>query len=300
MNVLVTGGSGNIGSVVVGGLEAAGHAVRIFDLKAPRARSTDFVQGSVTAPKAVEDAATGMDAIVHLAAIPAFRPEIAPVDFMHVNVTGTFNVLEAAGKHDVAKVVFASSDSALGFVFGARLFSPEYFPIDEFHPLRPQDPYGLSKLLGEELCRSASRKQGTHAICLRFCWVWFDDTYSQRAAILGGDPKALAKTMWGHVSVHDAAQACRLAVEASSRPGEHEVFFITADDTYADRPSLELIRAHYPEVRSVSNVYLEEAYKGLFDISQARKRLGYAPRYTCRRDPVARALLPLDDKEQTG
>ena len=282
MKVLVTGGSGNVGTTVVGELERAEHEVRVFDLREPRASGVDFVRGSVTDPGDLERAVKGMDAIVHLAAIPAPRPEIPAIDFMHINVVGTFNVLEAAAKHGVGKVALASSDSSLGFVFSTHAFSPEYFPIDEFHPLRPQDPYGLSKLVGEELCKSASRKYGIKTICLRFCWVWFEDTHPHRAALLKGDQTPLAKNMWGYVDVRDAAQACRLAVETPDNFGEENAFFITAADTYSDRPSLELIRTYYPAVRKVADAYLTETYKGLFDISKARKLLGYAPRHGCR------------------
>jgi uronate dehydrogenase len=69
----------------------------------------------VTDPAALDAAMAGIAGVVHLAAIPAYRPEIPGVDFMHINVTGTFNVLEAAGKACVGKVVFASSDSIARF-----------------------------------------------------------------------------------------------------------------------------------------------------------------------------------------
>jgi len=282
MKILVTGGSGNVGTAVVAELGSAGHEVIVFDVKPPRSSGVNFIQGSVTEPECIEGAVDGVDAIVHLAAIPAPRPEIAPVDFMRVNVTGTFNVLEAAGKRGVKKVALASSDSSLGFVFSTHRFSPEYFPIDEAHPLRPQDPYGLSKLIGEELCKAASRKYGISTICLRFCWVWFEDTFPQRAAILKGDPAALSKTMWGYVGVRDAAQACRCAVECDSAFGDDNAFFITAEDTYADTPSLELIRTYYPGVLRIADAYLHEAHKALFDISKARLLLGYRPQHGCR------------------
>ena len=282
MKVLVTGGSGNVGTGVVAELTAAGHDIRVLDAKEPRADTADFARGDVTDPDSVDGAMQGVDAAVHLAAIPSLRPEVPRVEYMNVNVAGTFNVLEAAAKAGVGKVAMASSDSTLGFTFATHRFAPDCFPIDEMHPLQPQDPYGLSKLLGEELCKAATRKYGIQTICLRFCWVWFEDTYAQRAAILRGDQTGLAKTMWGHVDVRDAAQACRLAVESKDAQ-PHETFFITAEDTYADRPSLELIRTYYPEVRRISSAYLAEEYKGLFDITKARTLLGYAPRYRCHK-----------------
>ncbi|HOZ49929.1 MAG TPA: NAD(P)-dependent oxidoreductase [Candidatus Hydrogenedentes bacterium] len=282
MKVLVTGASGNVGRVVVRELAEKGHDVTGFDLRPVELDGARFVEGSVTDPDAVAKAVEGMDAIVHLAAIPCYRPEIPVADFMQVNVVGTSNVLDAAGRHGVQRVAMASSDSSLGFVFSFNRFSPEYFPIDEAHPRRPQDPYGLSKLLGEELCKSASRRYGFRTIALRFCWVWFEDTYGQHDAILAGDPAVLAKTMWGYVDVRDAAQACRLAVE-SADPTPHDAFFITAEDTYSKTPSLELIRAHYPEVRRVSEAFLDDPFRSIFDITKARTFLGYRPQYSWRK-----------------
>ncbi|MDQ1258026.1 MAG: hypothetical protein QG656_2635 [Candidatus Hydrogenedentes bacterium] len=281
MKVLVTGGSGNVGRTVVSELLTAGHAVRVFDANPAANAEAEFVRGSITDPAAIEAAAEGVEAIVHLAAIPAPRPGIPGVDFMHVNVTGTFNVLEAAAKQGVQTMAMASSDSSLGFVFATHPHAPDYFPIDEAHPLRPQDPYGLSKLIDEELCKAATRKYGFKTRCLRFCWVWFDDTYPHRTAMMQGDPAPLARSLWGYVDVRDAAQACRLAVET---PGDaaYDYYFITAADTYADKPTLDLIRTHYPGVTQVNEAYFDTPNKSVFDTSKARRLLGYAPRHNWR------------------
>ncbi len=278
MEVLVTGGCGNIGRTVVGALEEAGHQVRVLDRREPDDARVEFVVGSVDDPAVVDAAVQGVDAVVHLAAIPAYRPEIAPAEFMRVNVEGTFNVADAAGRHGVSRFVMANSDSALGFVFATHPFDPDYLPIDERHPLRPQDPYGLSKMLGEEVCAAASRRYAMATLCLRFCWVWFEDTYAARAAILADDPKTLKRTLWGHVHVRDAAAACLRAIECPNPP-RHGRFYITAADTFADKPSLELIQAHYPGVARVNRDYFDSPRKTLFDTSPAREALGWTPRH---------------------
>ena len=279
MRILVTGGNGKIGKFVVAELQENGHEVRIFDLKESHDTDADFVKGSVTRPDEIEHAMEGMDGVIHLAAIPSMLPEVPPAEYMNVNVTGTFNVLEAAAKNNVGKVAIASSDSALGFVFSTNRFSPNYFPINEDHPLRPQDPYGLSKLIGEELCGRATRRYGIRTVCLRFCWVWFPSTYAHRSDILG-QTALNPKRMWGYVDVRDTAQACRLSMDSNNVV--HDALFITAEDTFADESSLDLISENYPEVRQISNDYLIEAHKALFDTSKAKKLLGYRPQYAWR------------------
>lgn len=279
MKVLVTGGSGNVGQTVVSELLTRGHSVRVLDQKPSVQADVEFIGGDVTGD--VTNAVSGVDAVVHLAAIPAFKPDIPGIDYMKVNVAGTYNILDTAGRCGVSKVIMAGSDSALGFVFSTHTFSPEYFPIDEEHPLRPQDPYGLSKSLGEELCKSASRRWNMQTVVLRFCWVWFEETYAHHTDILQGDPDTLAKTMWGYVDVRDAAQACRLAIE-SNDPTPYDAFFITAGDTFSNEPSFELIRRHYPEVQRVSDEFQRQPHRTLFDISRARRVLGYRPVHSWR------------------
>lgn len=278
MEVLVTGGCGNIGRVVVRTLIEAGHRVRVLDMREPEDPEVGFIVGSVNDPDVVDAAVQGVDAVVHLAAIPAYRAETPPADYMRVNVEGTFRVADAAGRRGVPRLVMASSDSALGFVFASHPFDPDYLPIDENHVLRPQDPYGLSKMLGEEICAAASRRYDMKTVCLRFCWVWFEDTYSARAAIQADDAMTLRRTLWGHVHVRDAAEACLRAIECPSPP-QHGRFYITAADTFADAPSLELIQACYPGVARVDRAYFDSARKTLFDTGPARKVLGWVPRH---------------------
>ena len=278
MKILVTGGSGRIGGFVVDELQKADHEVVIFDTKEPDGVHANFVKGDITVPAEIARAMDGVDGVIHLAAIPSMMPDVPPDQYMNVNVTGTFNVLEAACGNNVGKVAIASSDSALGFVFSTHRFSPNYFPIDEEHPLQPQDPYGLSKLIGEELCKRAARRYGISAICLRFCWVWFPDTYAHRSR--AAEAPVGAKQMWGYVDVRDVSQACRLAMESENI--KCESLFITAEDTFSDKTSMELIRKNYREVRQISDDYLSEEHKSLFSISKAKKLLGYRPQYRWR------------------
>jgi nucleoside-diphosphate-sugar epimerase len=280
MRIAVTGGSGNVGRTTCATLHEAGYEVRVVDTRPPEDATLEFVEASVTEPKAMLEALDGTSGVVHLAAIPSFQPDRAPHEYMRVNVEGTFNVCEAAGRLGLESVVVASSDSALGFVFKTHPAEPEYLPIDETHPLRPQDPYGLSKLLAEEVGQAASRRHRVHVTSLRFCWVWFEDTYRHVTAFQNADPGDFAGQLWGYVDVRDAARACRLALER--RGPLYDVFYITGPDTFSSLPSLELAKSYLPNTTELGDDFVREPYAAFFDTGKARKLLGYMAHHTWR------------------
>eukprot|EP01032_Pedospumella_encystans_P019775 gene19775-22481_t len=123
-----------------------GYQVGVLDLAAP-ARS-DVLQ-----------AMAGYDAVMHVAGIPHPLNDPAKRVF-DVNVNGTFNVLEAAAQHGIGKVVFTSSESTMGFAFATHRLAPLYIPVDEAHAARPQDPYGLSKVVSEQICKTYTQRTG--------------------------------------------------------------------------------------------------------------------------------------------
>jgi UDP-glucose 4-epimerase len=163
VSVLVTGSAGRVGSSVVRRLLDAGRGVTGFDLRpAGIAHSAyrEVIGGFDDRAKAVE-AVVGAQAILHLGAFMSWLP--ADGDRLHAaNVEGTRILLEEAAKVKPRRLVFASS----GEVYPENV--PDYQPIDERHPLKPRSPYGLTKLLGEELVRFFERTSGTPMTILRF------------------------------------------------------------------------------------------------------------------------------------
>ncbi len=128
MRVLVTGSAGCVGHAVVEDLLRTGHEVAPFDLG----------DGSdVCDEAAVARAVTGVEAVVHLAALNEDAPA---TQIMATNVGGTWNVLSAAADQDIDRVVFASSVNSLGVFRGRR--PPDYFPIDDDHPTYATSAYG--------------------------------------------------------------------------------------------------------------------------------------------------------------
>lgn len=158
--ILVTGSAGRVGRAVIAALRAKGRAVRGFDLK-PSGMDGDEVIGSFEDADLLAQAVEGVTDILHLGAFMSWAP--ADRDRMFaVNVEGTRKLLDAASAAGVRRFVFASS----GEVYPEN--RPEFLPVTEEHPLRPNSPYGLTKLLGEELVRFHQRAGSMETVILRF------------------------------------------------------------------------------------------------------------------------------------
>ena len=158
--ILVTGSAGRVGRAVVAALCAQGRTVRGFDLR-PSEAGGDEIVGSLEDAQAISTAMEGVSAVLHLAAFMSWAP--ADRDHMFAaNVEGTRRLLDAASAVGVQRFVFASS----GEVYPEN--RPEVLPVTEEHPLRPNSPYGLTKLLGEELVRFHQRTGGMETAILRF------------------------------------------------------------------------------------------------------------------------------------
>lgn len=180
MKILVTGGLGAVGRPTVARLIRNGHTVRIADRAAPDTLRQDesdllasatWISCDITEYAAIREAVRGQEAVLHLAAIPA--PSMAPAPTLfHVNVSGTFNVFQAAAEEGIRRVVCASSINALGYYYGSVDFPIKYFPIDEDHPTFTTDAYSFSKQLNEATAAYFWRRDGITSVCLRLPAVY--------------------------------------------------------------------------------------------------------------------------------
>ena len=141
--IVVTGGSGFIGSRLCNLLSGQGHSVRILDIAPPPSGvNAEFVRASVLDAGRLQRLVAGAEGIVHLAALVDVSASMAdPFSDFQVNAQGTLNVLEAARHAGVPKVAYASSAAVYG--------NPVEIPVNEGHPTAPLSPYGLSKLTAE-------------------------------------------------------------------------------------------------------------------------------------------------------
>jgi nucleoside-diphosphate-sugar epimerase len=283
MRVVVTGGSGKLGSAVVADLAEHGYAVHNVDLfgavgSAIRLDLSEFGQ-AVEALSGIENRYDGVDAVVHLAAVPA-PGLIANAETFRHNITVTHNVFAAARLAGVRNVVWASSETLLGLPFDT--LPPPYFPVDEEFPARPQSSYALAKHLEEQMAAQFCRwDPSLKMIGLRFSNVMAPDDY---AAFPGysDDPRQRSWNAWGYIDARDGAQAVRLALESDITG--MEIFVIANADTVMSQPSADLAASVFPDVPFKRPV---EGTETLLSIDKARRLLGYAPQHGWRAGGLA-------------
>jgi nucleoside-diphosphate-sugar epimerase len=276
VKLVVTGASGKAGRAVVRDLIEHQHDVLAVDVVLPGESHVTFLLADLTEFGQAVECVAGVEAVVHLAAIPAPGIHTEETTF-RTNMLSTYNVFEAARLLGLQRVVWASSETILGLPFERE--PPAYAPIDEEHPPRPESSYSLSKLLAEELGRQLHRWSGTPYVALRFSNIMEPEEY-ERFPSFWEDATPRRWNLWGYVDARDVAQSCRLALEADL---EAEHFIVAAGDTVMNRPSRELMAEVYP---SVPYRPTPGDFDTLLSIEKARKLLGYQPAWSWR-DHVA-------------
>lgn len=297
MRVLVTGGSGAIGSFVCERLVDAGHDVAVFDPATPDLGAVSFIEGDVTDEPAVREAVGSADAVVHLAALLPDACQRAPRRAVSVNVGGTLNVFEGAADAGT-NVVYASSKAVLGPITGVHAH-PTYEPIAEDAPRAPADVYGVTKAAVERLAR-VYRADGLDAVGLRFA-----STYGpgkgpahgelavlpraiRRAAI--GDPVRLDGGDQRNDFVYYADVATGVCAAIETAAPSHAIYHIGSGTAVPVRRVADVLREHTDadvEARGGLNYRDAEAPSyGQLDISRARADLGYEPAYPVERGVV--------------
>ncbi len=278
MKVLVTGARGKVGRAAVAAFQEAGHDVRATDLMPPTFErpgedEADYVQAELTDAGEAFAVVRGADAVVHAAAIPEPTRNPPHIVFQN-NLMGTFNTLEAAIRFGVPRFVNISSETVPGFFFPEREFLPDYVPVDEEHPIRPQDPYATAKHFGEQLMDAAIRRSDIRAISIRPCWVQHEGNYERNLGPQVRDASVLSPNFWSYIDAYDLADAIVLAAE-SDLPG-HEVFYIASPDNVGSRPFEKIVREYYGDDIEIKPLAREDA-SGI-SCAKAEKMLGYSPK----------------------
>ena len=279
-HVVLTGGSGKLGRVCLAHLLDHGYQVTNVDLVRPAEDLSPFVQADLAdmgqameVLHFIDDRHRGVDAVVHLGAVPA--PGMQPgAELFRNNAISTYNVFAAARHFGVRNVVWASSETVLGLPFDTP---PPYVPVDEEYPPRPESAYSLSKTLGEEMARQFCRWEPEMKIIgLRFSNVMLPADY-QRFPSFEDDPASRKWNLWAYIDARDASQAVRKAMEADLTGAD--IFIIANADTVMTRPVADLVAEFYPGVPWKHEVGPHDT---LLSIDKARRVLGYEPEFSWR------------------
>ncbi|MEW5946136.1 MAG: NAD(P)-dependent oxidoreductase [bacterium] len=301
---LVTGGSGLLGLALARRLAGAGRAVRLFDVRRPDALpgGAEFREGDIRDAAAVDAAAGGAERIFHLAALMHVG-RIVPRIVREVNIGGLLNVMNAAEKNGVRRVVFTSTIE----IYGTE---PDY-PCYEDSRIDPPPGYALHKWMGEKLLTRFSRRTGTEVAFTRMPMIFGPGFYHFKAvlrlfdAILAGLPIPVldgGERKGKVVSLEDAVQGLALAGERGEAAGE--AFNICCGDVFTHRSFVEgIARAvgSRSRVVSVPSRLVKPAFEAMcrlglspvspehfhftlsdcvYDISKAERLLGYTPAKT--------------------
>ena len=273
--VLVTGVAGRLGRAVARALAAEGSAVTGLD-QVDVDGDLDLARMVVvpaTDPATVRDALAGVDAVVHLAAIPAPTMGHPPEQIFGDNAVATFVVLDNAGRCGVQRAVIASSHSVLGFAFAPVAVPPLYLPIDAAHPLLVADPYALSKQADEATAAMMARAHGMTVVALRFPFLGgIGDRLATQAAVYRDRPDLGARPLWAYLEDRDAATAAVLSLTAPLRG--HHMITVAAPETLAPQPTQELLDRFFPEV---PRRFPMPGRAVPWDTSDATRLLGFQP-----------------------
>ncbi|HWJ73276.1 MAG TPA: NAD(P)-dependent oxidoreductase [Kaistia sp.] len=285
--VIFTGGSGRVGRTVLPYLQSQGHQILNLDLtpvdipgintmivdladsgQAFNALSTHF---------GFEEyfAGTGLppvDAVVHFAAIPRIfaRPDNT---MFAANVLSTYNVIEAATKLGIRKVITASSETVYGVCFAEGHREFDSFPVDEDHDTDPTDSYGLSKVVGEKIARSFATRSGADIYALRIGAVTLPEDY-ERFPAQARDPERRHRDAWSYIDARDLGQIVHRCIETDGLG--FQVFNATNDRIIANEPTAEFLARVAPET-PITRAMGE--YEAPLSNRKVREMLGFEEQY---------------------
>lgn len=289
--IMFTGGSGKAGRHVVQYLVEQGHQVLNIDTKPldnPKVRTliTDITDSGQVFNALSSYAGLhefdpslrpqSVDAVVHFAAIP--RIMITPDnEVFRVNALGTYNVIEAAVKLGICKIIIASSETTYGLVFANEPRNPRYFPLDEEYDVDPMDSYALSKVVNEQTARAFALRSGFDIYALRIGNVIEPHEYEAFVPQWRADPEFRKRIAWSYIDARDLGQITDLAL---SKDGlGYQVFNAANDDTSSDLPTRDLVNRFYPDVPVKREL---GEYETLLSNRKVRDVLGFRSRHGWR------------------
>jgi nucleoside-diphosphate-sugar epimerase len=283
--IFVTGGSGKAGKHLIPYLLEKGFSVVNADLVPLLMDGVDNINLDVTDSGQLFNALSGyanipelksgegpknFKAVVHLAAIP--RVLIKPDnETFRINTLGTYNVIEAATKLGIKKIIFASSETTYGFCFAQGNPIPKYLPIEEDYETNPTDSYGLSKVLNEQTGKAFQKRTGIDIYALRIGNIIEPNEY-HRFEDFCKNPSVRLRNLFNYIDARDLAQAIELCIKKDGLG--YEVFNVTHDINSVSLTTEEIIKNFFPNVKIRREM---EKYESILSSRKIRNVLGFKP-----------------------
>ena len=288
--ILFTGGSGKAGRHVVPYLIDAGHEVHNIDLVPLDHPGVTNLKADITDSGQIFNALTmhtdfadlehgkgvqRFDAVVHFAAIPRILIEPDNVTFQ-ANTVGTYNVIEAAVKLGIRKVVIASSETTYGICFAEGHRDPHYLPFDEDYDVNPMDSYGLSKVCNEKTARAFAERTGADVYALRIGNVIEPDEYGMFKDFVAS-PETRLRNAWSYIDARDLGQIVDLCLKKDGLG--FEVFNAVNDTVTANESVQDLAKRFFP---GVDFKYEVDPNSGMISNRKIRDLLGFKEEHNWR------------------
>ena len=291
MRVLFTGGAGKAGRHAIAHLIDQGHRVLNVDLVPLDHPGVDNRIADLTDAGQVFDVmasyagfdeldpGTGVprfDAVVHFAAVPRIllRPDN---ECFRINTLSTYNVLDAAVKYGIRKIIFASSETTYGVCFADGERKPDYLPVDEDHPTLPEDSYAMSKTVNEQTARCFQRRSGFDIYGLRINNVIEPHEYEQNIPAYLADPAVRRRNIFSYIDARDLGHMVDCCLKADGLG--YQVFNVANDDHSVGLTSEELIERFYEGVPLKEDAAVIRSF---YSNEKAKAMVGFAPRHKWR------------------
>jgi nucleoside-diphosphate-sugar epimerase len=217
-----------------------------------------------------------VDAVVHFAAIP--RVLIKPDnELFRINTMGTYNVVEAAVKLGIKKIIVASSETTYGICFAQEPRDPVYLPLDEEYDVDPMDSYALSKVCNEKTARAFALRSGFDIYALRIGNVIEPHEY-ERFPTFFANPGMRRPITWSYIDARDLGQIVKLCIEKDGLG--FQVFNAANDEPSSDLPVSELLKRFFPAVPLKREVGERES---LYSNKKIREVLGFKEEHSWRK-----------------
>jgi nucleoside-diphosphate-sugar epimerase len=290
--IFFTGGSGKAGKHVIPYLLDQGHRVMNVDLTPLKYPGVDNLTADITdsgqmfnamsSYAALDELEPGngipkFDAVVHFAAVP--RILIKPDnETFRVNAIGTYNVIEAAVKLGIKKIIIASSETTYGICFSDGPTDPKSLPLEEDYDVDPMDSYGLSKVVNEHTARSFQRRSGFDIYALRIGNVIEPHEYAELFPHYFKNPEVRRRNAFCYIDARDLGQIVNLCLQKDDLG--FQVFNAGNDHNGAIIPSKELAERFFPGVPLTRELGEHEA---LFSNRKIREVLGFKEEHNWRK-----------------